>query len=205
MKGHRVTGSPVKGHRVTYLKQLFGKDAMKEKLIEMIKEKALLTGEFTLASGRKSSYYLDLRRLTLDSLAAALIGKLIFERYEILDYDAFGGPAVGAVPIVGAVLNHAGTHGIDLKGFFVRREVKEHGTNKQIEGPVEPGDKVVIVEDTTTTAGSLIKCCDAARYFGLDIVKVLVIIDRLEGAKENMKNAGYDYDALVTTEDLGLK
>lgn len=181
------------------------KKTMKDNLIEMIKEKALLTGDFTLASGRKSSYYLDLRRLTLDSLASALIGKLIFERYENLDYDAFGGPAVGAVPIVGAVLNHAGTQGVDLKGFFVRKETKGHGTNKLVEGPVDSGDKVVIVEDTTTTAGSLIKCCDAARDFGLDIVKVLVIIDRLEGARENMKKAGYDYDALVTTEDLDLK
>lgn len=178
---------------------------MKEKLIEMIKEKALLTGDFTLASGRKSTYYLDLRRLTLDSLAAALIGKMLYERIEDIDYDAFGGPAVGAVPIVGAVLNHAGTLGVDLKGFFVRKEIKKHGTNKLVEGPVEPGDKVVIVEDTTTTAGSLIKCCDAARDFGLEIVRVIVIIDRLEGAKENMKNAGYEYDALVNTTDLGLK
>ena len=178
---------------------------MKDKLIEMIKEKALLLGDFTLASGRKSSYYLDLRRLTLDSEAAALLGEMLVKHTESIEYDAIGGPAVGAVPIIGAVLNYAGTNGILLKGFFVRKEQKEYGTQKLVDGPVEKGMKAVIVEDTTTTAGSLIKTCNAAKEFGLDIVKVIVIIDRLEGAKENMTKAGYDYEALITTADLGLQ
>ncbi|MBU1023812.1 orotate phosphoribosyltransferase [bacterium] len=178
---------------------------MKDKLVEMIKAKALLRGEFTLASGKKSNFYLDLRRLTLDSMGASLIGEMIYKHLEDIDYDCIGGPAVGAVPIIGAVLNYAGSNNIDLKGFFVRKEAKSHGTQKLVDGPVEPGNRVVLVEDTTTTAGSLIKCCDAARDFGLVIVKVLVIIDRMEGARENMKNAGYEYDSLVTVEDLGLK
>jgi orotate phosphoribosyltransferase len=178
---------------------------MKDKLIELIKEKALLLGDFTLASGRKSSYYLDLRRLTLDSEAASLIGEMIINHVRGIQFDAIGGPAVGAVPIVGAVLYHAGSIGMDLKGFFVRKEAKEHGTMKLVEGPVEPGMRAIIVEDTTTTAGSLIKTCNAARDFGLEIIKVIVIIDRLEGAEENMRNAGYIYDALVNTIDLGLK
>ena len=178
---------------------------MKEKLVEMIKAKALLTGDFTLASGKKSSFYLDLRRLTLDSSGASLIGEMIYKHLDGIDYDAVGGPAVGAVPIIGAVLHYAGSNNIDLKGFFVRKEAKGHGTQKLVDGPVESGDRVVLIEDTTTTAGSLIQCCNAAKEFGLEIVKVLVIIDRMEGARENMKNAGYEYDALVTVEDLGLK
>lgn len=178
---------------------------LKQKLIEMIKEKALLLGDFTLASGRKSNYYLDLRRLTLQSESASLLGKILFEMLEKVDYDAIGGPAMGAIPIVGAVLDHAGSKGKSLKGFFIRKEPKDHGTGKLIEGPVEEGDRVVIVEDTTTTAGALIRACDAASAAGLKIVKVIVVIDRLEGASENMKNAGYEYEALVTTIDLGLK
>lgn len=178
---------------------------MKKQLIQMIKEKALLHGDFTLASGRKSDYYLDLRRLTLDSEAIALMGEMIISHCREYEYDAIGGPAVGAVPIVGACLYHAGKAGKSLKGFFVRRETKEHGTKKLVEGPVEAGMKVILIEDTTTTAGSLIRACDAVRDFGLEIVKVIVIVDRLEGAEENMKKAGYSYEALVTTIDLGLR
>jgi len=178
---------------------------MLDDLLALIKEKALLRGRFILASGRESDYYLDLRRITLDSRGAALIGEILFRRFNDIQYDAIGGPAVGAVPIVGAVLNYAGLKGVDLKGFFARKEAKNHGTGKLIEGPVEPGDRAIVVEDTTTTAGNLIRTCNAAKDFGLVVVKVVVIVDRLEGASEKMKSAGYDYEALITTTDLGIK
>jgi len=178
---------------------------MLDDLLALIKEKALLRGKFILASGRESDYYLDLRRITLDSRGAALIGEILFKRFEGIKYNAIGGPAVGAVPIVGAVLNYAGLKGVDLKGFFARKEAKDHGTGKLIEGPVEPGDRAIVVEDTTTTAGNLIRTCNAAKDFGMVIVKVVVIVDRLEGASEKMKSAGYDYEALITTTDLGIK
>ena len=178
---------------------------MLDDLMALIKQKALLRGKFILASGRESDYYLDLRRVTLDSEGAALIGRILYERFDDIDYNAIGGPAVGAVPIVGAVLNYAGLKGKYLKGFFVRKEVKDHGTGKLIEGPVEPGDKAIVVEDTTTTAGNLIRACNAVKQAGLQIVRVVVIVDRLEGASENMKAAGFDYEPLITTVDLGLK
>lgn len=178
---------------------------MLDDLLALIKEKALLRGKFILASGRESDYYLDLRRITLDSYGAALIGEILYKRFDDIKYDAIGGPAIGAVPIVGAVLNYAGMKGARLKGFFVRKEAKNHGTGKLIEGPVEPGESVIVVEDTTTTGGNLIKTCNAAKDFGLIIVRVVVIVDRLEGASENMKAAGYDYEALITTSDLGIK
>jgi len=126
----------------------------KQALIALIRDKALEFGDFTLASGKKASYYLDCRKVTLDSAGANLIAEGILELLADAWPDAVGGMAVGADPITAAVLTVAGRQGRSLRGFIVRKEAKTHGKGRDVEGPVRAGDKVVIVEDVVTTGGS---------------------------------------------------
>ena len=143
----------------------------RDALMELIRDKALRFGEFTLASGKKASYYLDCRCVTLDSTGANLIaaGMLDLWANENDEWpDAVGGMAVGAVPIASAILSQVGANHPDrrLRGFFVRKEAKEYGAGKQVEGPVESGDKVMIVEDVVTTGGSSIRAIKQCEEFG---------------------------------------
>ena len=174
-------------------------------LIEVVREKALEFGEFTLASGKTASYYLDCRRVTLDAHASRLIAAGMIELIGSKWPDAVGGMAVGAVPITSAILSQAGEADRPLRGFFVRKEAKEYGKGKQIEGPVSAGDRVFIVEDVVTTGGSSIKAIKQCEDFGLKIEGVLAIIDRLAGGADAFAQAGYELRSLLTTDDLGLK
>ncbi len=117
-------------------------------------QQALQFGDFTLASGKKASFYLDCRKITLDSRGAGLVGAGMLELLQSDFPDAVGGMAIGADPITAAIITLAGQTGRELKGFIVRKETKEHGTGRRVEGPVQPGDRVVIVEDVVTTGGS---------------------------------------------------
>jgi orotate phosphoribosyltransferase len=177
----------------------------KAKLIELVKRYALKTGDFTLASGKQASFYLDCRKLTLSSEGAAQIAAGILELIGNKLPDAIGGMAIGADPITGAVVHAAGIQNLSLKGFIVRKEEKRHGTGQMVEGPVQPGDRAIIVEDVVTTGGSSLQAIDRCQDFGMMITKVIAIVDRLEGGAEKFRSRGIEFESLLTVADLGLQ
>ena len=176
-------------------------------LIGLVETKALKRGTFRLASGREASFYLDAKQVVLDAHGAMLVGRAILERLRSLGPlpAAVGGMSIGADPITSAVITMAGVEGLPLKGFMVRKEPKDHGTKKYVEGPVEPGQRVVIVEDVTTTGGSSLLAIDRVQEFGLVVERVVTVIDRLAGAKDAFAARGIPLESLVTIRDLGLE
>ena len=176
-------------------------------LIGLVETKALKRGTFRLASGREASFYLDAKQVVLDAHGAMLVGRAILERLRSLGPlpAAVGGMSIGADPITSAVITMAGVEGLPLKGFMVRKEPKDHGTKKYVEGPVEPGQRVVIVEDVTTTGGSSLLAIDRVQEFGLVVERVVTVIDRLAGAKDAFAVRGIPLESLVTIRDLGLE
>ena len=176
-------------------------------LIGLVEAKALKRGTFRLASGREASFYLDAKQVVLDAHGAMLVGRAILERLRSLGPlpAAVGGMSIGADPITSAVITMAGVEGLPLKGFMVRKELKDHGTKKYVEGPVEPGQRVVIVEDVTTTGGSSLLAIDRVHEFGLVVERVVTVIDRLAGAKDAFAARGIPLESLVTIRDLGLE
>ncbi|MEX2174510.1 MAG: orotate phosphoribosyltransferase [Pirellulaceae bacterium] len=174
-------------------------------LLNLIRQQALQLGDFTLASGKQSKYYLDCRKVTLDSAGANLIADGMLELMAGNLPDAVGGMAIGADPITGAIITVAGRSGQKLKGFIVRKEAKQHGTGRDVEGPVLPGESAIIVEDVVTTGGSSLAAIEKAEAFGLKIRGVLAIIDRLEGGRETLEAKGYKLQTLLTIRDYGLE
>ena len=174
-------------------------------LIGLVRDKALRFGDFTLASGKKASYYLDGKQVTLDSFGAKLIAEGILELLGPQLPKAVGGMAIGADPITAAVVTLAGVRGLPLKGVLVRKEAKGHGTERYVEGPVHPGDDVVIVEDVVTTGGSSLEAIQRVEAFGLKVNGVIAIIDRLEGGAQAFAERGYKFSALLTIRDFGIE
>ena len=179
----------------------------RDALIELLRTESLQLGEFTLASGKKASYYLDCRNLTLHPQGANLIAAGMLEVMQAAGDmpDAVGGMAIGADPITASIVTIAGQQNLPLKGFMVRKEPKTHGTGKQVEGPVQPGQHVVIVEDVITSGGSAIKAVEAAREFGLVVDRVIAIIDRLAGGEEAFREKGLELITLTTIRDFGIE
>jgi len=176
----------------------------KFRLKEILLEKAIKFGDFTLASGQKSNYYINCKMATLDSEGLYLISELMLDKLVNIECDAVGGLTLGADPIVGAMTALAHKRGRKLVGFIVRKEAKDHGTKNQIEGPLVPEMKVAIIEDVATTGGSAVKAIEAAQSMGCQIVKILVIVDRRQGAGEKFQNMGIDFDPIFRKEELGL-
>jgi orotate phosphoribosyltransferase len=177
----------------------------KELLQSLIMEKSLKFGDFTLASGKKATYYLDCRKITLDSVGAKLIGEGILELLHHHSIpQAVGGMSIGADPITAAVLTVAAYQNIPLKGFMVRKQSKGHGTNQFVEGPLDAGDRVVIVEDVITTGGSSLEAIEKVEALGVTVEGVIAIIDRLEGGKEIFESKGYFFHSLFTVRDFGI-
>jgi len=176
-------------------------------LIGLVESKALKRGTFRLASGREATFYLDAKQVVLDAHGSMLVGRAILERLRSLGPlpAAVGGMSIGADPITSAVVTIAGIEGLPLKGFMVRKEPKDHGTKKYVEGPVEPGQRVVIVEDVTTTGGSSLLAIDRVHEFGLIVERVVTVIDRLAGAKDAFAARGIPLESLVTIRDLGIE
>ncbi len=176
----------------------------KNALMQLVRDKALEFGDFTLASGKKASYYLDCRKVTLDSAGALLVAEGVLDLLGEVLPDTVGGMAIGADPITAAVITVAATRGTPLKGFIVRKEAKAHGKGRDVEGPVSPGETAVIVEDVVTTGGSALKAVQRVESFGLKVQGVIGIIDRLEGGAQAFAQAGYQLRTLLTIRDFGI-
>lgn len=173
-------------------------------LKSLIEKFALKFGQFQLASGKIGSYYLDCRQVTLHPQGANLIGAGFLELMSGQLPDAVGGMAIGADPITGAVITLAGQKNIPIHGFIVRKEAKGHGMGRQVEGPVQPGMRAVIVEDVVTSGGSALQAVDAAAAFGLKIDTILAVVDRLEGGRETIESRGLKLHTLFTVRDFGI-
>lgn len=158
----------------------------RERLKELLKTRSLKTGDFLLASGRRSKYYFDSKLTTLTSEGAHLTARCFLEviRREGIRAQAIGGMTLGADPIVSAVAALSHVEGPPLDAFIVRKEPKGHGTMQWIEGPVSPGQKVIVVDDVVTTGGSTLQAVERAREFGLEVVAVMALLDREEGGTE---------------------
>ena len=175
----------------------------REQLKGLIAERAIQLGTFVLASGQKSDYYVDLRLITLDPKGAYWVAKVLLNALEGEEADAVGGPSMAADPIAGAVAAVAGVERLPIRGFMVRKEPKSHGMQKRVEGPLRPGMRVVIVDDTVTTATKMIDAARAVeREAGCHVVKLLCIIDRLQSARANVEAAGYRFESIFTIDEL---
>jgi orotate phosphoribosyltransferase len=173
-------------------------------LVELLKRKSLRHGDFTLASGAKSTYYIDGKMTCLDAEGATLIAKAILNEIKDLPVDAVGGMDMGATPIVGSVAVCSFMQGRPLPVFVVRKDVKQHGTMKLIEGPLNPPCKVVIVDDVITTGGSIMKAIDAVKAVGCQVLLATCVLDRDAGAAETFARLQIPYRPLVTLADLGI-
>ena len=176
----------------------------RDRLLELIKAKAIVRGRVTLSSGREADYYVDLRRITLDGEAAPLVGQVMNKLTKDLDFDAVGGLTLGADPVATAMLHASAADGRLLDAFVVRKSGKAHGLQQRIEGPSIRGRRVLIVEDTTTTGASPMDAVAAAREEGAEVVAVATIADRATGAKEKLEALGLTYLTAYSLQDLGL-
>lgn len=180
-------------------------DADRATLLELTRRDAFQTGEFTLASGAKSNYYIDGRLLTLSSDGAHVLARVILAMIENDEIDAVGGMTMGADPIIGAVLAMADLRGRRLAGFICRKEQKRHGTGRLVEGNLKPGHKVLMVEDVVTTGGSTLRAIDAVEELGGEVVRVIAMVDRLAGAADAFAERGVRFTPIFTVRDLGVE
>ncbi|WP_029088384.1 orotate phosphoribosyltransferase [Brevibacterium album] len=181
-------------------------------LLALVDELAVVRGRVTLSSGREADYYLDLRRVTLDHRSAPLVGDVVLDLLEengLLTGEtavqAVGGLTMGADPVGTAVMHRSVVRGTPLDSFVVRKAAKEHGMGRRVEGPDVAGRRVVAVEDTSTTGGSVLTAVEALREAGAEVAAVVVVMDRETGAKERVEQeAGVPYLSALSTRDLGL-
>jgi orotate phosphoribosyltransferase len=174
----------------------------RDRLLDLIRELAVVHGRVVLSSGAEADWYVDLRRVTLHAEAAPLIGRAVLELTADWAYDAVGGLTLGADPVATAALHAGAAAGRRVDAFVVRKEGKAHGLQRRIEGPDVAGRRVLAVEDTSTTGGSVLTAVQALREAGATVVGVAVVVDR--GAGEAVRAAGLDYRAVYTLADLGL-
>jgi orotate phosphoribosyltransferase len=173
-----------------------------DQLKQQILDKAVVHGKVILSSGKEADYYVDLRRVTLDGVAAPLVGEVMRELTQDLNYEAVGGLTLGADPVATAMLHDAAKHGQVLDAFVVRKADKAHGLQRRIEGAEVAGRRVLAVEDTSTTGDSVLAAVEQLEKAGAIIAGVAVIVDR--GAGEVIKAKGYEFRAAYSLSDLGL-
>ena len=178
--------------------------AAKAELAKLVRELAVVHGRVTLSSGAEADYYVDMRRATLHPAAAPLIGLLLRDLVADWDFTAVGGLTLGADPVAVAMLHSAARVGAELDAFVVRKESKGHGMRRRIEGADVTGRRVLAVEDTSTTGGSVLTAVEALREAGADVVGVAAVVDRDTGAAQAIEAAGLPYRYLLDLADLGL-
>ena len=178
---------------------------LKEELFNLLNQDALKRGKFTLSSGKVSNYYLDGRIITLSAQGAYLVASIILDMLKDETFDAIGGPTLGADPIAGALaaVSHINKH--PVKTFIVRKQAKEHGTQQQVEGPaLKKGNRVILVDDVATSGKAILEAKQALDRIGVIAEKAIVIVDRNQGALENLAKAGLKLEAIFKIADFGL-
>jgi orotate phosphoribosyltransferase len=176
--------------------------AQKARLLAIIRRRSLLQNrDFVLASGGSSSFFFDMKRTMFDPEGASLAADLLFDMIKGDDFDYIGGLETGAIPIVAALCARSWPEK-PIKGFFVRKEAKGHGTDQRVDGLLETGAKVILFEDVTTTGASVMQAAAEARRRDCTILKIIAVVDRLEGAVQNFKNAGIEFESLFTLRDF---
>lgn len=176
----------------------------KQTVLAQVNDKAVVRGEVTLSSGATADYYVDMRRVTLDAAAAPAIGRVMLELTADWDYDAVGGLTLGADPVATAMLHQAAADGRTLDAFVVRKAQKVHGLQKLVEGPPVEGRRVLAVDDTSTTGGSVLEAVAALRDAGAQVIGVAVVVDRDTGAAERVEAEGVRYRYAVGKAELDL-
>ncbi|MGH7170060.1 MAG: orotate phosphoribosyltransferase [Gemmataceae bacterium] len=176
------------------------------RLLQLLKDRSFTRGSFRLASGDESDYFIDGKMTEVYSEAVLLIGDILYERTKGLNIDAIGGLEVGAVPLTTAAVFSYALHGQKMEGFWVRVQSKDHGTRKLIEGNLKPGSRVVVVDDVFTKGNSAAKAVEEVRKTGCEVVAVLALVDRLQGAAELFKKlAVTNYQPIFTIRDFGVE
>lgn len=184
-------------------------DTARTRLAQLVQELSVEHGDFTLASGKKSNFYVDMRRATLHHEAGPLVGHVMLDMLDEAGFgpgevDAVGGLTMGADPVAIAIMHAASSRALDIDSFVVRKAAKDHGTKRRVEGPSIAGKKVVVVEDTSTTGGSPLEAMAAVQQAGAQVVAVAVVVDRNTGARERIEASGVPYFAALSLSDLGL-
>ena len=174
----------------------------RDRVKELFLARAVSFGEFTLASGKTSTYYINSKKVLFHAEAITLIGELLADATADLEFEAVGGLEVGAIPMAAAALTAYHRRGLHREGFFVRKQAKAHGSQERVEGVVKSGDRVVVIDDVLTTGGSVVQAIEAVEALGAKVVRVVCICDRLQGAREAL--AAYDYRPLFTVHDFGI-
>jgi orotate phosphoribosyltransferase len=177
----------------------------RDELLQSIRSKAIVNERVTLSSGREADYYVDLRRISLDGAAAPLVGEVMLDLTSDLDFDSVGGLTLGADPVATAMLHAAAKRGQVLDAFVVRKTEKLHGLGRRIEGPDVAGRRVLAVDDTSTTGGSVLTAVSVLREAGAEVVAIAVIVDRDTGARRNVEETtGLPYRFAIGKDELDL-
>ncbi len=179
-------------------------EASRQRLLELFKARAFSFGRFTLASGKESNYYVNSKKALFNAEAVALLGEAIWDRTKDLNVQAAGGLEVGAIPLAVAAALRYHQEGRSLEGFFVRKEQKGHGSRERLEGVLPPGARVAVLDDVLTTGGSVLQAIQEVEKAGAEVVTVVCIVDRLEGARE-LLSPKYRYQPIFTIRDLGVE
>jgi orotate phosphoribosyltransferase len=175
----------------------------RSRLLELFKTRAFSFGRFTLASGKESSYYVNSKKAIFNGEAVALLGEVLYDLTKDLDIQAVGGLEVGAIPIAVAVALRYHQAGRPIEGFFVRKQIKGHGSQERVEGVLRPGDRALVVEDVVTTGESVLQAVQEVEKAGAMVVAVSCLVDRLEGGAEHLGK--YNFRPVFTIRDFGVE
>jgi len=173
------------------------------RLLELFKSRAVFFGQFTLASGKQSPYYINSKKAIFNAETVWLLGDVLYQMTRDLNIQAIGGPEVGAIPMACAAAMRYHEQGQSIEAFYVRKQAKSHGTREMVEGVVRPGDRVAVVDDVLTTGGSVMQAIQEIEQVGAKIAAVLCIVDRLEGARQAL--ARFDFLPIFTIRDFGIE